>query len=359
MLNAQPHYAMGMAALHGDDFEAARRSLTEGLRASEHSGSDWTAALYEAGLALLAVLSGRLDDGATQVETVLAGHAASGAWYGVAMPRTLCQIAVRRGDLSSAEHWLTVAEQRPLDSEVKRGEVAWMRGAIAALEGNADAAVTAWDEAITSALVSHHQFYLRWIAPGFVRVAVATGDRRMAQEGIKALEEAERGARRPGWSGILAQCQAMVTGDRALSNAAIDLLRRSPRPLELADALVDAADLRRRRGGGAGAAELLEEAHQIYAVAGATHDAARTAPTRRSPTRPSRAVSGWDALTPTERRVVDPVTTGLTYRQIADELFVSRRTVETHVAKTFNKLGVRSRGELAALARQRDAAGNT
>ena len=69
-------------------------------------------------------------------------------------------------------------------------------------------------------------------------------------------------------------------------------------------------------------------------------------PGKRGPRR--RAEDGWDALTDSERRVVDLVGEGLTYREIGERLFISRRTVETHVARAFRKLGVRSRAELAA-----------
>jgi len=61
-----------------------------------------------------------------------------------------------------------------------------------------------------------------------------------------------------------------------------------------------------------------------------------------------RPETGWDSLTPTERRVVDLVASGLTNREIADQLFVSRYTIETHVKHVFAKLGVSSRIELTA-----------
>jgi DNA-binding CsgD family transcriptional regulator len=38
----------------------------------------------------------------------------------------------------------------------------------------------------------------------------------------------------------------------------------------------------------------------------------------------------------------------LTHREIGERLFISRRTVESHVARAFRKLGVSSRAELAA-----------
>jgi DNA-binding CsgD family transcriptional regulator len=63
-----------------------------------------------------------------------------------------------------------------------------------------------------------------------------------------------------------------------------------------------------------------------------------------------RSVSGWDSLTPTEIRVAAAVSDGLSNPQIADRMFISRRTVTTHLTSIFRKLGISSRAELAAAA---------
>src|SRR5206468_9506677 len=52
----------------------------------------------------------------------------------------------------------------------------------------------------------------------------------------------------------------------------------------------------------------------------------------------SRAQSGWLSLTPSERAVVDLVSEGLSNPQIGQRLYVSRRTVQTHLAHVFAKL---------------------
>ena len=66
---------------------------------------------------------------------------------------------------------------------------------------------------------------------------------------------------------------------------------------------------------------------------------------------PRRPVSGWAALTDAERRVADLVAGGLANREVAERLYLSRYTVETHLKHVYAKLGVSSRAELAALAR--------
>jgi DNA-binding CsgD family transcriptional regulator len=69
--------------------------------------------------------------------------------------------------------------------------------------------------------------------------------------------------------------------------------------------------------------------------------------------RPRRPTFGWDSLTVTERRVVALVAEGLTNRQIGDYLFVSRRTVASHLEHVFQKLGHANRVELTAEAVRR------
>ena len=60
-----------------------------------------------------------------------------------------------------------------------------------------------------------------------------------------------------------------------------------------------------------------------------------------------RPARGWTSLTPTERDVVRLVAEGLTSRDVAARLFVSPRTVQTHLTHIYAKLGVTSRVQLA------------
>jgi predicted ATPase/class 3 adenylate cyclase/DNA-binding CsgD family transcriptional regulator len=60
-----------------------------------------------------------------------------------------------------------------------------------------------------------------------------------------------------------------------------------------------------------------------------------------------RPTSGWGSLTPTERQVVQLVSEGLANNEIATRLFVSPRTVQTHLTHVYTKLGLTSRVQLA------------
>jgi DNA-binding CsgD family transcriptional regulator len=53
--------------------------------------------------------------------------------------------------------------------------------------------------------------------------------------------------------------------------------------------------------------------------------------------------SGVDALTPSERRVCQLAAEGHSNPEIAQALFVTRRTVESHLASAYRKLGISSR----------------
>jgi DNA-binding NarL/FixJ family response regulator len=95
-----------------------------------------------------------------------------------------------------------------------------------------------------------------------------------------------------------------------------------------------------------------------YGDLGASYDARRAKallrpyglrPVQREPQR--RPDSGWAALTPAEVQVADLLRAGRSNPDIAAELFLSRRTVESHVSRILMKLGAKSRLEVIAAAR--------
>jgi DNA-binding CsgD family transcriptional regulator len=139
--------------------------------------------------------------------------------------------------------------------------------------------------------------------------------------------------------------------------AAVDALRAVPRPFELACAQEDAAVALGACGRVDEARPLFDAAVATYEELGAARAVARLNGSLRAAGvalgkrgRRARPSHGWESLTGTEREVVRLVTEGLTNRQVGERLFISRRTVETHVSHVFTKLDVHSRVELAALA---------
>ena len=63
----------------------------------------------------------------------------------------------------------------------------------------------------------------------------------------------------------------------------------------------------------------------------------------------SRPTLGWASLTPTERRVIDLARRGLANAAIARELLMGTETVKTHLSRSYAKLDVANRVQLAAL----------
>ena len=60
-----------------------------------------------------------------------------------------------------------------------------------------------------------------------------------------------------------------------------------------------------------------------------------------------RPDTGWESLTPTEVQIAELVGRGLTSPQVASRLYISPRTVQTHLSHILRKLDLRSRVELA------------
>jgi DNA-binding CsgD family transcriptional regulator len=108
-------------------------------------------------------------------------------------------------------------------------------------------------------------------------------------------------------------------------------LRRHGSRLEAAEHLREALDLADRIQ----AAPLAERAEDELRLLGAR-------PRRRR-------LSGADALTPAERRVAELATAGYSNPEIAQALFVSLRTVETHLTRSYAKLGIAGRDQLQAM----------
>ena len=149
--------------------------------------------------------------------------------------------------------------------------------------------------------------------------------------------------------------RAMVDGDPDVLLDAAGQLRRYGAVLPHALGLEEAAVCLARAGNRSAAGQALREAVQVFASVGALWDIER-ADERLRPYRIRRRVpadqptSGWAALTPAEFRVVRLVAQGLSNRDIAATLFLSQNTVQTHLSRIRDKLGLRSRLEIARAA---------
>ena len=89
-------------------------------------------------------------------------------------------------------------------------------------------------------------------------------------------------------------------------------------------------------------------------LAGFVLDSFREVPPVPAAASPRSGDSALDVLTPREVEVLTLIARGYTYREAAGELFVSVRTVETHVSAVLRKLQLSNRRELARWAQARD-----
>jgi DNA-binding CsgD family transcriptional regulator len=141
-----------------------------------------------------------------------------------------------------------------------------------------------------------------------------------------------------------------------LLSDAVTIGEGGPPRLEYMHALIDLGAALRRANHRMDARDPLRKGLELSYRGGATNlaDLARTelAATGARPRRVT--LSGVESLTPSELRVGELATNGMTTRQIAEALFVTPKTIEFHLRHIYRKLDVGSRTELAAVLGDRD-----
>jgi DNA-binding CsgD family transcriptional regulator len=195
-----------------------------------------------------------------------------------------------------------------------------------------------------------------------VRLAMASCDLATAKIVTGHAETLAAGSEIPHRQASALYCRGMLNHDAAELMRAAERYEAASRPLLRAKALEAAAsefivsdDRDQARGA-------FTKAVEIYSALGAVTDVARLQTIfrahgiRRGPHSKHRSArSGWDSLTPTEVKVAALVGDGLSNPEIAAKLFLSRRTVATHVSHILKKLNVHSRTDIAREAALRGA----
>ncbi|MEV8534087.1 AAA family ATPase [Streptomyces sp. NPDC051211] len=196
------------------------------------------------------------------------------------------------------------------------------------------------------------------VLPEIVRLALETGDTATARLAVDACEELAAGVpASPGPATAVLRCRGLFGQDPVLLAQVVERAERESRPLLLGRSLEDLAVALAWHGELAPARAALTRAVGAYQGLGAHWDLARadTRLRRLGVRRGSRSArrkvrDGWEALTPAELKVALLVAQGRSNPEIAAELFLSRRTVQTHVSHILGKLQVRSRTQVAAQA---------
>jgi DNA-binding CsgD family transcriptional regulator len=256
-----------------------------------------------------------------------------------------------RGELEAAEESYLAASR--CGREPQPG-----RALLRASQGDPEAAAATLRRALAEADAPLRRLRL---LPAQVEILLATGEVDAAGEACRELERIVAAYPSP----VLAATVAAARGAVALAagdpEPALPELRRAWRSWHALDAPYEAARARQRIGlacrelGDEDGARLeLEAARTEFQRLGARPDLEQVERLLRRPGR--RASHG---LTPRELEVIELVATGKTNRAIAEDLFISEKTVARHLSNIFTKLGISSRAAATAFAYENDLIGRS
>lgn len=362
---AAPRFFLALPLIAADLLDEAEHVLQTGRRVAEELGHVWSLPLYHAYLGTTRFVAGEWDDAIAEFEASLdiADEVGMRMIAFVAVSAWLAVILVHRDELERAEAAIASADRRVSEAgpQIGMSLLAWARALVQEARGNITAAVsvlqTAWDFSVAAGLQAEP-----WSGAALVRLYARAGEPQRAAALVPVMEAQADGNPTP-----FIKARALWAGGIAASNPemltqAVELYRQSPRPHELALACEDAAVLLEEIGRTDEAVGLLDEAIIVYEKLAAERDLARARATLRGlgVRRGRRGVAprashGWESLTPTELRVAALVAQRLSNPEVAERLFISRHTVESHLKHIYAKLGISSRLDLAAEAVRRGA----
>ncbi|MFG3494199.1 AAA family ATPase [Streptomyces sp. NPDC047928] len=343
-----------------DRFDEADMIYLTGQREATQLGTAWSQPLWHYYRAELRMLDGRLAEAEAEAEAGLRiTQQLQALQLTVPLLGLLAQMAIRRGELSVARGHL-----RQINSLVEDGisvgpaEQTWPTALFHEAVGDHHAAL----DTLTPVLDRTPERMLLLAndpgaAPVLVRIAMRAGASALDRaEAVVVAAESLRD-RNPGVAsiaGAAAHARGLLLGDLEALRLASSHFRASPRLLARAAAFEDTALAEHTAGNRERAVALMEEAVAQYTASGTERDAARAAKSLRGFGVRSK-VTNRDAigtlparstLTRSELRVAQLVTEGLTNREVANQLYLSPHTVDSHLRHVFAKLGVHSRVEL-------------
>lgn len=343
-----------------DDLDAARTAFWALRRQADVTGDEDSLPMIVAHLAHLEIRAGNWTGAQALAEeqAMLAERAGQPARAAFAHLQ-LGAIASLRGDAGVAETHFVMAESLGRsDRGPIRGLVAGRRGNLQLSRGDAAGAVAAFAAARQTlrdvgvdqpALTNWRGEEIEALTRmGRVDEAVALLERlELTRIGRGRLTDSVIYRSRA----LIAAARGDLDGAAALADEAIARIRNLGHPFELARSLHVGGVIQRRRGKKRLAATLLGEALQQMERLGAALWAAQVREDlRRVGLRPRASVG----LTETELQVVRLAASGSTNRRIAEQSFMSPRTVEGILGRAYTKLGVGSRAELGRALIERD-----
>lgn len=358
-----PLGVLAQAASFADDHQTALATLDRGAVVSRSIRMTWDQPILGSIKATELLAAGLWEDAVAEAEAVLVFSEESGVRvmdaYALAC---LSHVARRRGHLTEARNHVKQGLAAIEAGSTQGANLVYFEHAMTALwAGETSVGMTVASTLFDAMCEYGLTVRRRHFGLPLAAVAEQAGNAELA-ESIRGrvAELAADGERSPAEraSGLLAA--ALLNDDPTPAREAVELLRPLHRGPELADALRDLS-LVLAGTDEAEARKAADEAVELYRSFGASHDVAEvqglfdmSANAERSPNR-DRSVSGWAALTGSEQKVVALVSEGHTNAQIAETLFVSRRTVESHLHHVYTKLAMSSRVRLATEAKSRES----
>jgi len=348
-------------ALHSSGQEAAAQAAwRRGERLSDELGTAWATPFFHYGRALAHWDEGRWGDLLAESEAALAfarNHdTALAAGFACAISAA-AHLFQRRPDAAAA--LLDEGDQLLARGGIQYGAdwLAWMRALHLEACGDRDAALQLLDLAWQLASAVRAEAALSLFGPDLVRMSILAGDIRNADTVLSRLEQAEDDVERTTVDASAKSWRAAMANDTRGLDDVQRIYAGLHRPVQLLfvdeaamiGALVhgDASEAARRLALVAAAADRLDcPGIADRAERAAVHLGMDMKPERRA----TRPVTGWAALTDTERAVARMVAAGDGNLDVAEAFGISRRTVESHLYRTYAKLGVRNRTELALVA---------
>lgn len=348
-------YWMAVASLSwGDALEDAERACDAAVDHSVRSGSVLGFAWASYARAWPRYWRGDLAGAEADAEAAVDVWTSDNAVYLPAAVAWLAHARIDRGAIDAAADAVGRVEQSASVVTPQFALLRWARARVARLEGRLGDAMADLEAAGAASAAS------RIVNPGTcpwrseaARVALASGDRRRALELAHEELALARSFGAPRQIGIALRAAGLAEGGAAgveLLTEAVRVLDGHPARLELAHTLVLLGGAERRAGSRAVARGTLRTAIALCDRLGAVllADEAREELRAAGGHAVERHADGLRSLTPSERRVAEYAARGLSNREIAHALFVTRKTVEFHLSRAYAKLGITSRRELAS-----------
>jgi DNA-binding CsgD family transcriptional regulator len=341
-----------IALVWADAFDEATGPIEAGLVESRATGDSALFATSMTWRAWLLLRRGDLQGAAGDARTVLeASDLPAPRLYRTVAAGVLVTALTDQGDLDGAEEALASTAREP--ARAHSGAMLLLaRGRLRAAQRRYDLALAdmraGGDIAVRIGAISPSS--LAWRSEAAL-VHLALGQRERAEGLAREELELARAFGAPRTLGVALRAAGVVAGGAEgedLLREGATALESAGATLESARALVDLGALLRRANRRVDARDPLREGLDVAHRAGAVPLADQAEiELRATGAKPRRArLMGVEALTASERRVAELAADGMTNREIAQALFVTARTVEGHLTRTFQKLDLRSRDDL-------------